>query len=193
MSSSRISRKEESKLAKQHIPKLGSDYLRALTFTGHEKTAYLIIEREDGRVLFVHRIESNSWTFPGGGVNPNEDPAYEIYEIAEKIHEQTGYCLTGEPEVVREEKVGEKHTRSMLRAKVHNSHEAPLAEDARQIAETAWILLHTSTDGVAWFSREEADAMPAFPHREHGETIDPDADYIKKSHREFLRTLPRRA
>jgi 8-oxo-dGTP pyrophosphatase MutT (NUDIX family) len=47
-----------------------------------------IVRDEEGRILLHKRSDTNSWSFPGGGVEPGESPASAVVR---EVLEETGY------------------------------------------------------------------------------------------------------
>ena len=47
----------------------------------------IILCNNEGRVFWAKRVGVNSWQFPQGGINPNEDPETAMYR---ELWEETG-------------------------------------------------------------------------------------------------------
>lgn len=55
--------------------------------------AYAVITDADDRMLLAHWIDGRraSWTLPGGGLEPGEDPAHAVRR---EVREETGFRVT---------------------------------------------------------------------------------------------------
>ncbi len=60
-------------------------------------TASAIVFDATGRVLLIHHVEAGVWLYPGGHIDPNEDPAQAAVR---EVNEETGV----EVEIVSEER-----------------------------------------------------------------------------------------
>ena len=119
--------------------------------------AYAVIVDDDERVLLARWTEGRrvSWTMPGGGLEPGEDP-----EVAARreVYEETGY------RVVIEELLG-IHSRVIpARRRVTEGGAAPLhtlriVYRARIVGGKLRFERNGSTDMAAWYRRDEIGAL----------------------------------
>ena len=54
---------------------------------GYRPNVGIILCNDEGRVFWAKRMGVNSWQFPQGGINPNEDPETAMYR---ELCEETG-------------------------------------------------------------------------------------------------------
>ncbi len=54
---------------------------------GYRPNVGIILCNDEGRVFWAKRVGVNSWQFPQGGINPNEDPEAAMYR---ELWEETG-------------------------------------------------------------------------------------------------------
>jgi 8-oxo-dGTP diphosphatase len=118
--------------------------------------AYALITDEHGRMLLPHWSEAahSGWTMPGGGIDPGEDPADAAVR---EVLEETGYHVDLDgllgvdsfvipgPERVHPSERPVQALRIVYRAHVVGG-ELRVEEDG-------------STDGVAWHTQDEVDAL----------------------------------
>ncbi|MGI8446690.1 MAG: NUDIX hydrolase [Streptosporangiaceae bacterium] len=66
-----------------------------MTGTRHY-TASAVVLDDSGRILMVHHNKIGQWLYPGGHIDPNEDPAQAALR---EVREETGIqaVITGEP------------------------------------------------------------------------------------------------
>ena len=121
--------------------------------------AYAVITDDDGRVLLAHWHEGrrSSWTLPGGGLEPGEDP-----EVAARreVREETGF------DVELDGLLGIDSRVIPVRQRVQSGHDRPL--HALRIVYRAHITggelrneVGGSTDRAEWFP---VDAVGELPH-----------------------------
>jgi 8-oxo-dGTP pyrophosphatase MutT (NUDIX family) len=122
--------------------------------------AYALITDEHGRMLLPHWSEAahSGWTMPGGGIDAGEDPADAAVR---EVFEETGYHVELDgllgvdsfvipgAERVRPSERPVQALRIVYRAHVVGG-DLRVEEDG-------------STDGVAWHTQEEVDALDRVP------------------------------
>jgi len=52
-----------------------------------------IVQREDGRILMIHKTDNDKWALPGGGHEPGESISQTVER---EVKEETGYDVTVE-------------------------------------------------------------------------------------------------
>jgi len=120
--------------------------------------AYAVIVDDDDRVLLARWIEGRrvSWTMPGGGLEPGEDPEAAARR---EVHEETGY------KVVIEELLG-IHSRVIpARRRVTSGATEPLhtlriVYRARITGGRLRFEKNGSTDMAAWCRLDEIRGLP---------------------------------
>lgn len=111
--------------------------------------AYAVITDDDDRVLLARWVQGrrSSWTMPGGGLEPGEDPENAVRR---EVHEETGY------RVVVDELLG-IHSRVIpARRRVQEGADAALhtiriVYRAHVVGGTLTFETDGSTDMAAWF------------------------------------------
>ncbi len=119
-------------------------------------SAYAVITDEAGRMLLPHWSEGthHGWTMPGGGIDPGEHPADAAVR---EVYEETGYHV---------ELDGLLGVDSIVFPAAERVHAADRPGQALRIVYRARITggelrveEDGSTDGVAWHTQEEIDAL----------------------------------
>lgn len=119
-------------------------------------SAYAVITDEAGRILLPHWSEGGraGWTMPGGGIDPGEHPADAAVR---EVHEETGFHV---------ELDGLLGVDSVVFPAAERGHTADRPAQALRIVYRAHVTGGTlrveedgSTDGVAWHTPEEVDAL----------------------------------
>jgi 8-oxo-dGTP pyrophosphatase MutT (NUDIX family) len=135
-------------------------------FTSTDKTmdlrvaAYAVITDDQGRMLLPHWSENahTGWTMPGGGIDPGEDPADAAVR---EVFEETGYHV---------ELDGVLGVDSFVIPGAERVHPQDRPVHALRIVYRAHVVggelrveENGSTDGVAWHTPEEIDALDRVP------------------------------
>lgn len=122
--------------------------------------AYALIVDEHGRLLLPHWSEGahSGWTMPGGGIDPGEHPADAAVR---EVLEETGY---------RVELDGLLGVDSFVIPGPERVHPSDRAVHALRIVYRAHVVggdlrveEDGSTDGVAWHTPQEVDALDRVP------------------------------
>jgi putative (di)nucleoside polyphosphate hydrolase len=102
---------------------------------GYRPNVGIILCNDEGRVFWAKRKGTNSWQFPQGGIDPNEDPETAMFR---ELWEETGLESTDVQLIAR--------TRYWLRYKLPDryvrKHTNPICIGQKQI----WFLLRMNTD-----------------------------------------------
>ena len=135
-------------------------------FTSTDRTmdlrvaAYAVITDDQGRMLLPHWSENahSGWTMPGGGIDPGEDPADAAVR---EVFEETGYHV---------ELDGVLGVDSFVIPGAERVHPQDRPVHALRIVYRAHVVggelrveENGSTDGVAWHTPEEIDALDRVP------------------------------
>jgi 8-oxo-dGTP pyrophosphatase MutT (NUDIX family) len=119
-------------------------------------SAYAVVTDEAGRLLLPHWSEGGrqGWTMPGGGIDPGEHPADAAVR---EVYEETGYHV---------ELDGLLGVDSVVIAAADRVHPADRPGQALRIVYRARVTggdlrveEDGSTDGVAWHTPGEVDAL----------------------------------
>ncbi len=119
-------------------------------------SAYAVVTDEAGRLLLPHWSEGGrqGWTMPGGGIDPGEHPADAAVR---EVYEETGYHV---------ELDGLLGVDSIVIAAADRGHPADRPGQALRIVYRARVTggdlrveEDGSTDGVAWHTPAEVDAL----------------------------------
>lgn len=122
--------------------------------------AYAVITDDQGRILLPHWSEyaHSGWTMPGGGLDPGEDPADAAVR---EVLEETGYHV---------ELDGLLGIDSFVIPAAERVRPSERPVQALRIVYRAHIIggelrveVDGSTDGVAWHTPEEVDALDRVP------------------------------
>lgn len=118
--------------------------------------AYALITDDQGRLLLPHWSEAvhDGWTMPGGGIDPGEDPADAAVR---EVFEETGY------DVVLDGLLGVDSFVIPGADRVYPSdrpvHALRIVYRAHVVGGELRVEQDGSTDGVAWHTPDEVDAL----------------------------------
>ncbi len=118
--------------------------------------AYAVITDDQGRMLLPHWNEGgkSGWTMPGGGLDPGEHPAdAAVREVLEETgyHAELGELLGVDSFVIPAADRVSPSDRPVQALRI--VYRARITGGALQVEENG------STDGVAWHTQEEVDAL----------------------------------
>ncbi|GAA2748364.1 NUDIX domain-containing protein [Terrabacter aerolatus] len=113
-----------------------------------------IVQREDGRVLMIHKTDNDKWALPGGGHEPGES----ISETVEReVKEETGYDVT--VEAITGVYTNPRHVMAYDDGEVRQ--QFSIAFKARLVGGDRRTSSESSE--VEWLTSAEIDSLPIHP------------------------------